>query len=116
MRSIRLSLVLCILVLLVLSLVTVSGLAYREALISLDAKKAAMHDFLTAKYQEQRRQEIADLDRSLQHDARAIAHAVTLKFEIPDLRSLYLLGAMSTPAIPQGHLQVPVWCSEAVFP
>jgi heavy metal sensor kinase len=118
MRSIRLSLILCILVLLFLSLVTVSALAYREAENSLLEKKRSMQQSVKANCAELKRKERERLDKALLRDARYIADAVTIKVELPDSRpwTLNILGAVPASMAPQGYLNIPLWWAEAYHP
>src|SRR5205085_249426 len=110
MRSIRLSLILCILVLLTLSLLTVSGLAYREADISLGEKQESMRRALEANHKERCRALEEKWDKGLENDAKLIANSVRLQVEWPDprLKSLFALGALSYPALPYGPLATPL--------
>src|SRR5687767_11842202 len=111
MRSISLSLILCILVLLVASLVTVSALAYREAEISHCQKRQSRRASLEAEHAEKTRTEAKALDESLLNDARSIASSVGVKVEYADKKvyGISSIGALSVATVPQGHLLVPFW-------
>jgi heavy metal sensor kinase len=116
MRSIRFSLILCVLILLFLSLVTVSALAYREAQNSLLEKKRSMQSSLEANYAELKRKERERLDKALLRDARYIADAVTINVERPEGRALTILGALPAGTAPHGHLMIPLWWAEVYNP
>jgi heavy metal sensor kinase len=118
MRSISLSLILCILVLLVASLITVSALAYREAEISHCQKRESRRQSLEAEYAQNLRVEAKELDESLLGDARSIASSVGVKIEYPDkkIHGISSLGVLSTANLPQGHLFVPLWAANWAHP
>lgn len=109
MRSIRLSLILCILALLVLSLITVSGLVYREAHYGLEQKADSMKKYLLANHQDSCRIERENLDKALLADAGHLASLVRIQLQFSKMNSngVFGLGVLSAPLIPQGHLFSP---------
>src|SRR5438067_2500751 len=106
MRSISLSLLVCILALLVLSLLTVSGLVFHEAQSSLEAKKRSMKGHLEAQHKASKLAEVQKVNEALLADVRHIRSLVKLQVEFPEgpkLR-LYSLGALAALTAPEGYL------------
>lgn len=117
MRSIRLSLIVCFLVLLVLSLATASGLAYREARKSLDEKKNTSRQNLMKKYDERSRVARKHVDDQILADARNLASLVRVQIQNPSWKKVAVqsLGLSSAPLHPLGHLIAPFWLSQGTF-
>lgn len=116
MRSIRLSLILCFLSLLLLSRIVVSYLVYGVAEQNLKDKQESVRELLLAKHKDRTQMERDRLDRSLLNDARNLARSVHLEihrqppsFQVPPLFSL---GLLTAPLAPQGYVLCPVWLAE----
>jgi heavy metal sensor kinase len=118
MRSIRLSLILCFLILLLLSRIVVSYLVYGIAEQNLRDKQDSVRELLEAKHKDRTQLEKDRLDRALLNDARNLARSVHLEihrqppsFQVPHLFSL---GLLTAPLAPQGYVLCPVWLAEGL--
>lgn len=116
MGSIRLSLILYFLVLLLGTLGLVSVLVYQSAERSLQEKKVSMREAMQARYEERCREERAKLDEALLADARNLASLVKLRFQgiNPRVQPLLSLGVLSAALAPQGHLHFPFWLGQGL--
>src|SRR5262249_4834378 len=136
MRSIRLSLTVYLLALLVVALGAASFLVYRTTQSALEAgkqateeqlrsKRAATADklqvkfratseMLQAKYEQDCEHEKARLRESLLSQARTLARLVQFQFDRNRFRGkeYNFLGSLGAAATPGGHLLVPLWVAE----
>lgn len=108
----------CGLLLLVLSLATVSVLAYREAQFSLEERKSNSVELLQAKYAARKQAGAAKFDEALLNDAKLIASSVALKAVYPDKRfqGLASLAALGAPLTPYGGLTIHFPLNQGVNP
>lgn len=119
MKSIRVSLVLCFLVLLAVSLGAVSALVYRTTRATLLEKKKARQDLLATQHNERVQDLRARLDRDLLSHARSLAnlaqHAQSMSAwgAVPSLQPFGLAG-LSAGGGPFGYVQAPFWINQWV--
>jgi heavy metal sensor kinase len=130
MRSIRLSLVVYFLGLLVVALGVASLLAYRSARRALADKEEAMRENIQRKYDDRCREERDRLDKDLLEQAKALAGRVQVEFNWgrlmfipnPDApkvlvpKSLHVLGALTASAGPYGQVRMIPWLAQAHVP
>src|SRR5262245_908100 len=136
MRSIRLSLTVYLLALLVVALGAASFLVYRTTQSSLEARKQATEEqlrskraatadklqvkfratseMLQAKYEQDCEHEKARLKESLLSQARTLARLVQFQFDWSRFRGkeFNFLGSLGAAATPGGHVLVPLWIAE----
>src|SRR5260370_24948150 len=83
MKSIRLSLMVYFLGLLVLALGTASLLAYQTSYLTLQEKKAATEELINTQYEARCKEENDRLDRRLLDQAERLAQLVAFSIELP---------------------------------
>ncbi len=113
MRSIRLSLIIWLLILLILSLGTVFGLVYQTARASLEEKHKTLRQLYQSKHDERCRMEQKKLDDALLYDVRRLASLVEIEVRrkkpnmiVPGLAPL---GSLAAATAPHGYLSMPSW-------
>src|SRR5262245_4320535 len=114
MRSIRLSLVVYILLLLGVVLAAVSGLVYQTTTQALQAKEESTRKLLYTQYLDRRKEINERLDQRLRDRVRSLA-ASARQVQKP-YEYLNPLGGLGAALQPQGHLFVPLWVGEGVSP
>ncbi|MCS6852730.1 MAG: HAMP domain-containing histidine kinase [Gemmataceae bacterium] len=114
MKSIRLSLIVYLLLLLALALGAVSSFAYWTTAQTVEARRQTTHDWLLAQYAERDRRERFKLDSELLTQARALAGLAQTQTQWQKARfaSLFSLGLLSAGLAPAGYVQVPLWLAE----
>jgi heavy metal sensor kinase len=118
MRSIRLSLIACFLVLLALALGAVSVWAYQTTHQALLGKEAIARKLLLAQHEEACQKEQAKLDALLENQARALANQAQFQGTRLRYQQLYRLGMLAAVLNPPGYvLAAPAWYFQwASFP
>src|SRR4051812_24349830 len=111
MRSIRLSLLVYFLALLVVALGVASLLVYRSAQRTLEDKEEATSKLVQAKYEERCREERKRLDDGLLEEALSLAGRLQIQWNWGRLahRSLHSLGAVTAAFTPSGYLSMAPW-------
>jgi heavy metal sensor kinase len=114
MKSIRLSLVVYVLVLLAAALGAVSALAFQTAHRTLLAKKEATRKLVEEQYKERQQEQRTDLDKALLGQARRLYDLI--KFQNPwkelRYRELHVLGTLTAGLNPNGDLPLVVWAAQ----
>lgn len=113
MRSIRFSLIVYFVVLLLAALGGISYFCYQSTQQALEAKEISTRELFKAKYKENCAQARIHFDRGLLFHAKAAALKFLWVSHQPE--PLYSLGLINTNLSFQGHLQVPLWLNES-FP
>lgn len=114
MRSIRLSLILFFLVLLASALGAVGGLFYATTEATLVEKKDSTSRLYVQEFESRRNEVLADFDQLLLRQAQLLAgqtRSSTVFYEI-----LFPLGALGSPGVPHGWLNMPLWFAEGANP
>jgi heavy metal sensor kinase len=120
-NSIRLSLLLCFLVLLGVALGAVSMFAYRNTEQVLEAKEEARRQLLLAQYETNWRREAQKLDRTLRFQAQLLATQAELLFRfqanqaepiLSCIRYVAPLSLLGVGADANGYLLAPIWFAE----
>lgn len=116
MRSIRLSLILYFVVLLILSLGSVSWLMYQSAQQSLNSKQLSMRELLLSEHKARCRRERSKLDEALLADARNLASMVKIKVQEVDwrLHKMAALGVLTSSLTPSGYVTSPYYLAHGV--
>ncbi|MHB1426009.1 MAG: sensor histidine kinase [Gemmataceae bacterium] len=113
MKSIRLSLMVYFLALLVVALTAASLLVYGNAEQTLQEKQTAMEKGIESQYLDRCNEENKRLDEELLAQAQTLAKLAQVQFDWSrrDLQPLYLLG-LSSALNPSGYVTVPTWLAE----
>jgi heavy metal sensor kinase len=114
MRSIRVSLLVYFLLLLVLALGAVSFLAYGMTSRSLDERQRSVEDLLRSRYEESKRQEAKKLDDTLLAETSKLAESVKLQFKPPFTRIPAICGLLGAGLNESGFCAAPAWTAQAV--
>ncbi len=129
MRSIRVSLLLYFLGLLVVALSVASLLVYRSAQRTLADKEEALHENVARQYEDRCREERKRFDAGLEEHTKALAQRLQLKVDwnhmhyivhAPDAdppvasvpNSLYSLGMLSAALTPSGYVSMVPWMGQ----
>lgn len=114
MRSIRLSMIVYFLALLGLALGGVSYLAFETSAETLRAKQESTARLLENQYQRQCDGAKAELDRHILRQAQTLVSRAKSQYVAAE--QLYAAGAISTPVLSHGYLNVPLWLAEGYSP
>lgn len=116
MRSIRLSLLVYLVLLLALGVGTASVLLYRTAEESLSAKKASTEELLRAQYREECRREETRVNEALLFQAQTLARLTQFQCDWTRLhhKRLHALGLLSSSMAPSGYVLGPLWILQSV--
>jgi heavy metal sensor kinase len=114
MRSIRLSLVVYFLGLLLVALGVASVLVYRTVQRTLQDKEQTSRTLIQARYEDRCREERQRLDEKLRTRAQTLARMVQIKIHWGRMSARYLpmLGVLTGRVGPNAHLQVPLWLAQ----
>jgi heavy metal sensor kinase len=110
MRSIRLSLIVYFLALLAVALGGVSWFVNQTTARTLRGREASTRDLIEKQYEYQCKETQTNLDRRILRQAQALARKARFR---DHLEQLYPIGAMATPLLPQGYLNLPLWLASA---
>ncbi|HMF18675.1 MAG TPA: ATP-binding protein [Gemmataceae bacterium] len=113
MKSIRLALIVYFLLLLGCALGGVSWFVYQTASNALHAKEAGNRDHLKASYQAECEKARASFDRRLFEQAQVLRGKVVLHRD--HYETLAMLAALGWPAMPDGHLSMPLLLAEGLY-
>jgi heavy metal sensor kinase len=116
MKSIRLTLIVFFLVLLVLALGAVSAVVYQTTHQSLMAKEATARERLQERFDRSSAEVKKKFDDALLHRAEQVANVAQAPPSRNRYQSLYVLGVLSAVVSPQGQVQVPIWWAEVPVP
>jgi heavy metal sensor kinase len=110
-KSIRLSLILYFLILLVVALGGILGFLYKTMLQTLEAKEESMQAMLLTENESRSRQLEDEFDNQVLRRAQTLASLAQSQWShIP--QGLYASGILTTPLTPHGHLLMPLWLME----
>ncbi|HJT79409.1 MAG TPA: hypothetical protein VJ739_19590, partial [Gemmataceae bacterium] len=116
MRSIRLSLVLYLLVLLAAALGAVSALAFHNAHQTLLEKKKAAQKLVEEQYKERQREKRAELDQALLGQATRLHDLIQFQNPLKEFHNRCLLGSLAAASSPNGPLLAPAWLTRSRRP
>lgn len=116
MRSIRLSLVVYLLGLLVVALGLASLVVYRTTRSTLHDKQEVVAKLLETRFEHSQRVEETRLDDALLAQAKALARRTRVQIYPTRamFRELHLLGALTAQATPNGLALLPLWLAQGV--
>jgi heavy metal sensor kinase len=111
MRSIRVSLLVYFLGLVIVALGATSLLVYRSTQKTLRDKEDAIAGLIQAKHDERRREELVRFDDALLEKAKSVALRAQVQIQIKRLwwRELHSLGAIHAQAMPNAFAALPSW-------
>jgi heavy metal sensor kinase len=118
MRSIRLSLVVCFLLLLAAALGAASFIVYQTSDQALQAKDESRRLLIDREYKENCQQEEQRLDEDLLRQAQALGRQAQTQFDWRRARQredqVAFLGLFSGPLVADAHLTSPLWAAEVM--
>lgn len=115
MKSIRLSLIVYFLLLIVLTLGAVLGLLYQTTVQTLEAKETTTRELLDKDYEARCRVVRERFDQQLLHRALSLATLVRYQYQVTlRPRKLYPLGILTAALNPHGYVLTPLWLAEGI--